>query len=317
MSLCVPEVAKSASLLDRGKGGTCAEDERCVPCTNPLKNNAPTGVCEIGAPAAGSCTTTSQPEAQQKPTTEGGGAPSCPHTGPPVVDVNTFPSCGDGARCVPSNVVPPSASSQLKPCGGGGLCAPEKSIAAGGQYLPKTCKSVASAEGRCLNVNIPAVEAQQSSLPQGECDANERCTPCFSPLDGKATGACSSVSCDAPKQAAVTFKGCCTQGGAPRGKCVPAGAVPEAQQSKLDAQDPNCQPGELCAPNESLNRTAPPMKCQGSSILGDYTGVCISDCVKLGFIERLGTDVGTCNSGFFCAPCTTLGQPTGAPGCEP
>ena len=51
MSVCVPEVAKNADLLNRGEGDVCAEDERCAPCLNPLKNNEPTGVCEIGKAA--------------------------------------------------------------------------------------------------------------------------------------------------------------------------------------------------------------------------------------------------------------------------
>ena len=51
MNLCVLEVADKQSLLNRGEGDVCDQDERCVPCLNPLKNNEPTGVCEIGKPA--------------------------------------------------------------------------------------------------------------------------------------------------------------------------------------------------------------------------------------------------------------------------
>src|SRR5688572_26744313 len=32
MSMCVPEVAQNAELLNRGEGNSCGEDERCVPC---------------------------------------------------------------------------------------------------------------------------------------------------------------------------------------------------------------------------------------------------------------------------------------------
>lgn len=308
MSLCVPEVAKNASLLGRGDGNACREDERCVPCLNPLKGNEPTGVCEIGKPQPAECT--------PKPKS-GESAPqnvACPYEGPPLVDPKTFPSCGDGARCVPETRVPPSSAAQLAKCAGG-LCAPEKSIAAGGQYRPKTCKSVAGAEGRCLNVAIPAVAAQRASLPQEACDANERCTPCFSPLDGKDTGACSTVSCDAPKQPKVTFKGCCEKDGASRGKCVPKAMVPASQQDKLD--DDECVKGqELCAPNENLDPSYKPPACTASSLLiGDYTGVCVSNCVDFSFLEALATVRGSCQKGFTCAPCVQNGKPTGAPGC--
>ncbi|MCW5834348.1 MAG: hypothetical protein KIS78_18255 [Labilithrix sp.] len=312
MSLCVPEVAKNGSLLNRGEGDVCADDERCVPCNNPLKGGEPTGVCEIGKPPAAECASTGDA------TGGGGAALTCPYSGPPVVDVTTFPACGDGARCVPTNLVPASAASLLKACDGG-LCAPEKSIAAGGQYLPKTCTSVANAEGRCLNVNIPEVDKQRASLPQDVCDANERCTPCFSPLDGKETGACKTVSCDAPKQPATKFKDCCVdkKTGVGRGKCVPKATVPESQQSKLEDKDENCAQGaELCAPNENLDPTFQAPPCTADNFFqGQYSGVCISDCIKLSFIENIGTSRGNCAKGFTCAPCERNGKPTGAPGC--
>jgi hypothetical protein len=312
LSLCVPQVAQNASLLNRGEGDVCADDERCVPCNNPLKNGEATGVCDIGKPPSASCNSPTKPAG-----TPVGGTPpalSCPYTGPPVVDVKTFPACGDGARCVPTNLVPLAAAAMLKTCDQG-LCAPEKSIAAGGQYLPKTCKSVANAEGRCINVNVPAVDAQKATLPLDTCDTNERCTPCFSPLDGKDTGACKTVSCDAPKPPAVKFTDCC-QGKGTGGKCVPAAMVPANQQSKLDANDPSCQGGQLCAPNESLDPNFKPTTCTGEALFtGQYSGVCISDCVKISFLESLGTSQGNCKGGFTCAPCSSFGQPTGAPGC--
>lgn len=313
MNLCVPEVAKNAALLNRGEGDACDEDERCVPCLNPLKNNEPTGVCEIGKPVP-ACDESGG----------GGGAPapgpgvSCPYTGPPIVDVTTFPSCGDGARCVPSNLVPGEQASKLKTCEGG-LCAPEKSIAAGGQHLPKTCTAVAGAEGRCLNVNLPDIEAQRSLLSRDVCDANELCAPCFNPIDGKETGACKSVSCDQPSKPAKTFNACCTSQGATRAKCVPSTMVPESQRGNLDDDDGTCVEGvELCVPNEMLVPGFKGSPCEGSTFLsGDYTGVCLSDCLHFSFIQKLGISRGNCMQGFKCAPCTNplTGQPTGAPGC--
>ncbi|MBX3189314.1 MAG: hypothetical protein KF819_19980 [Labilithrix sp.] len=313
MSLCVPEVAKNAQLLDRGEGDTCAEDERCAPCTNPLKNNAPTGVCEIGTSSSApvECEDTST----QSTPPGGGTAPAgtCPYEGPPVVDVTMFPACGDGARCVPEGAVPAESASMLKKCPTG-LCAPEKSIAAGGQYLPKTCASVAGAEGRCVNVNVPAVESQKDQLPQDACDANERCAPCFNPGDGKETGACRTVSCDAPKKPAVTFASCCKLGGSPRGKCVPISMVPASSRSRLDDED--CVEGkELCAPAENLDPTHKATACNADSfVLGKYTGVCVSNCVKFG-IQGVALARGNCSSVQTCAPCVQGGKPTGAPGC--
>lgn len=318
MSMCVPDVAKNASLLNRGEGDVCDADERCVPCLNPLQNNEPTGVCEIGKPPPPACTSGGGDSGKSAPTSGGGQQLSCPYGGPPVVDVSTFPSCGDGARCVPTSLVPASAAALLKTCPTG-LCAPEKSIAAGGQYLPKTCKAIGGGEGRCTNVNIPAVEAQKSMLARDVCDANELCAPCFSPLDGKETGACRTVSCDAPKDPAKTFTGCCTSQGTTRAKCIPTSIIPQGEQGNLDDDDGTCLKGqELCVPNEMLQPGFKGPACNGSTLLtGDYTGVCLSDCLHFGFIQSLGISRGTCQQHFKCAPCTNplTGQPTGAPGC--
>jgi hypothetical protein len=324
MSLCVPEIAQKAGLLNRGEGDVCDEDERCAPCLNPLKNNEPTGVCEIGKQVASTCD-----DAAPAPAGQGGpAAPSnlaCPYTGAPVVDVKTFPACDAaggvtpaGMRCVPSSLVPASAAAMLGKCATG-LCAPEKSIAAGGQYLPKTCSAVAGAEGRCLNAGIPQVAAQKAQLTKDVCDADELCTPCYNPMDGKETGACKTVSCDAAKKPAKTFTACCTDQGTSRAKCVPTALVPASQQGNLDDDDGTCVEGsELCVPNEMLQPNFKGPACSGSTFLtGDYTGVCLSDCLSFGFIQSLGISKGTCLSGFKCAPCVNplTGSPTGAPGC--
>lgn len=322
ISLCVPEVAKNAQLLNRGEGDICAEDEKCAPCLNPLKNNEPTGVCDLGKASAtkkcddgaatGSTTSSSS-----------GGAPTnlaCPYTGPPIVDVNTFAACGGGPgmRCVPTTLVPPDVAKMLDACPTG-LCAPEKSIAAGGNYVPKTCTAVAGAEGRCLNASIPTIKGQASQLSKDTCDSGELCAPCYSPLDGKETGACKTAKCDAPKQAAKTFKACCTDQGTSRAKCVPKAMVPASQQGNLDDDDETCvKDAELCVPNEMLQPNFKGPACTGSTFLtGDYSGVCLSDCLSFGFIQSLGISRGSCTKGFKCAPCTNPlnGKATGAPGC--
>ena len=319
MSVCVPQIAQNADLLNRGEGDTCAVDERCAPCLNPLKNNEPTGVCDIGKAAPAQCASTST-GGDAKPAGSAAPALTCPYTGAPVVDVTTFPAadCGAGMRCVPASLVPASSAAMLKACATG-LCAPEKSIAAGGQYLPATCKALAGAEGRCLNKNIPQVDAQKAQLAQDTCDASELCTPCFNPIDGKTTGACNTVSCDAPKQPARAFTACCNSQGTSRAKCVPTSIVPSAEQGNLDDDNGTCQKGaELCVPNEMLQPNFKGPACTGSTFLtGSYDGVCLSDCLSFSFIQSLGISRGSCTKGFKCAPCSNplTGQPTGAPGC--
>ncbi len=300
MSLCVPQVAMYKTLLPRD---TCAADERCAPCVNPLDGTR-TGVCEIGSNTCGG--------------SGGGGggppdpppAPTCPHVGPPVLDPQTLPG-------ISSALVPAAMASQLAACPTG-LCAPDVFIASGGQLIPPTCQSLDGAEGRCLNPVIPQVASQASQLPQSTCAAFERCVPCYSPLDGSETGAC-KLSCDpGATQPKVLFQDCCDQNGTSAGKCVPSEAIPEAEQSNLST-DACTQSADLCVPAEMLQASFTPPACTANGFLiGTYSGVCLSDCLQFG-LQGIVLARGNCAGDHTCAPCQNplTGQPTGAPGCPP
>lgn len=308
LSLCVPMVTQYMDLLPQD---VCAADERCAPCINPL-TNMPSGACEIGnqcAAAGGSADGGASP-APPAP-------PACPHVGPPVIDPSTLPSCydGGGAHCVSATLVPPQMASELATCATG-LCAPDVFISSGGQFIPPTCASLDGAEGRCLHVAIPEVAAQKDLLPQSSCQSYERCVPCYSPLDGSDTGACRQ-SCDpGPTKPAVTFAACCSENGVTNGKCVPDSAISQSLQQNL-ASD-TCQKNtELCVPTENLQPDFKPKACSAFNLLaGNYTGVCLSDCLSFG-IQGLAISRGDCDSDHKCAPCTNplTGKPTGAPGC--
>ncbi|MFO0740504.1 MAG: hypothetical protein U0270_31695 [Labilithrix sp.] len=318
MSLCIPRVAEKKDVLDRGEGDVCGGDERCVPCINPLEGNKPTGVCEIGASSKSGSSSSSgkkkcgpkKPSKSSEPATSSGDdGGTCPYKGAPI-DTSKFASCGDGGRCVPPSLVPEGQRSRLDTCAGG-LCAPEKSVANAGKFLPPTCVSVAGAEGRCLSTVIKDIAAKKGLLPQSTCEANELCAPCFSPTDGSDTGACSSVSCDAPKEKPRTFAACCEG----KGKCVPESSVTNAsQKERLDAE--GCQEGaELCAPTEDIGRTTRRPSCSGTiKLLGKaYQGACVSRCTHLG-IKGFFLDQASCDGDHVCAPCVdpTSGQSTGA-----
>ncbi len=299
LSVCVPLVAKYQALLPQD---VCADDERCAPCVNPL-DNSDTGACEIGecSPDGGSSSGPPPPAA-------------CPHVGPPVIDPTTLPACGTNgdAHCVQAALVPPSLAPQLATCAGGS-CVPDTFIASGGNFIPATCVSVDNAEGRCLSLSLPAVTAQSAEVPQSTCASTERCVPCYSPLDGTPTGAC-TLSCDpGPTQPAVLFAACCSS----KGKCVPTSAIPQSLQSNLD--NDSCNDGDLCVPTENLQASFTPPACSASGFLvGDYTGVCLSNCLSFG-IEGIALARGNCDHDHTCAPCSNplTGQPTGAPGCPP
>ena len=259
--------------------------------------------------------------AAKAPTTPAAsGAPQatnkCPYDGPPV-DVSGFPACRSRGRCIPEGIIPADQRARLAKCDGG-FCVPEKIIAAAGNLLPKSCRSIGDGEGRCVSTVFPDIDAQKESLPKDTCDEDERCAPCFDPTNGKETGACRSVSCDAPKEPAKTFGACCEQNGKPKGRCLPVSLIPDDDEKGLEAKE--CAKGaELCVPEETLAAGWKPAPCSASSILGKYDGVCISTCVKRDFLAKIGTAKGTCDDEHLCAPCKNPldGKPTGAPGCPP
>jgi hypothetical protein len=303
MSTCVPAIGKKKDVLDRGEGDVCEADELCVPCLNPLEGNKPTGVCEIGKTRKCAKKT---PSSSGSTSSEG---KSCPHAGKPI-DVSSFPACGTGGRCVPEGAVSEAQRPKLEECDGG-LCAPEKSVANAGNYLPPTCTSVGGAEGRCLSTVIKDIAAKKGQLPQSTCEANELCAPCFNPSDGSDTGACRSVSCDAPKTEPKKFAECCDG----KGRCVPESSVTNpAQRERLDS-DGCSEDTELCAPAEDIGRTAKRPSCNGTlKLLGKpYVGACVSRCTSLGLKGKF-LDQATCDGDHICAPCTdpTSGESTGA-----
>jgi len=307
LSRCIPSVAENEGLL---RPETCeGADELCVPCISPL-DNMPTGACDLLelAQCVGADPVVPDPvNACDDPATcnyDEGCAP--------VVDPSILTACGDGAHCVPPALVTdPEQAAQLGMCeDGSSYCVPDTFIETGGKFTADSCTSVAGAEGRCLSLVLPAVADQASLLPQATCEASERCTPCFDPLTGQPTGAC-TLSCDTgPTQPAVTFAQCCDN----RARCVPASAIPDEQEGQLSDEDCEAEPDSLCVPNEILADGPFPACAASGPLIGSYTGVCLSDCLDFGFVG-LALGRGNCQQGYKCAPCEQFGDPTGAPGC--
>jgi hypothetical protein len=312
LSRCVPQVAENINLL---RQDVClGADELCVPCISPL-DNMPTGACDLLELAA--C----EGENPPPPPAACDDPATCDYDVgcPAVIDPSTLTPCAADAHCVDAAIISgtdPTVVDRLGACpdNPGQLCVPDVFITTGGKFTPATCQSVNNNEGRCLSLALPEVAGQADLLPQSTCTENERCTPCFNPIDGTSTGAC-NLSCDAgPTQPAMPFAACCD--GAAR--CVPQASVPEDQTSQLEQAE--CEDIEedayYCVPNEILLDGPFPM-CEASSfILGDYTGVCLSDCLDFG-IQGLALAQGNCADDYTCVPCEQNGEPTGAPGCPP
>jgi hypothetical protein len=283
-----------------------------VPPVEEPQDDGDTG--EPGVPAADK----SKAPAGEKPKAPAPPAATCPYTGAPF-DVSAFPTCLDGGRCIPEKAIPPDQlefTSRLAKCPAG-FCVPEKIVATQNMGLPKSCASLAGIEGRCTSLVFPDLAAQKDQLPQDACDANERCAPCFDFL-GKETGACRSVSCDAPKTTAKSLPTCCSTGGKDLGVCVPKASLPAVAASGL-AKKECATATDLCVPQQELDPKFVHPACKASSLLGAYDGVCISNCVNKDFLTNLGTAQGNCSNETFCAPCKNplTGASTGAPGCAP
>jgi hypothetical protein len=300
LSACIPQVAEVAALLPT-EG--CGLGERCVPCISPL-DNLPTGACDI----VGECVDAS------------GDPATCVHEGPPVVDPSGLTPCGEGAHCLLATLVPADFAGRLGPCADAAYrCVPDAFLTSGGDFIPATCRSVNDSEGRCLNRVLPEVAAQAELLPAATCGAGELCVPCFHPLDAQPTGSC-ELSCDTgPTEPARPLAACCEG----QATCVPTAAVPAGLQSNLEEGD--CEDVQadafLCVPNDLLayqqgTGPAPPACAATGFLIGDYTGVCLSDCLSFG-LQGIALARGNCDADHTCAPCVNPfdGTPTGAPGC--
>src|SRR5439155_18487117 len=96
-----------------------------------------------------------------------------------------YPSCATlsclNAHCLPDHLVPAAQKSLLTMCAGGGYCTPDKIISSLNHFVPKSCRSVAGVEGRCVSTCLPSVNALKAILPATGCDPGTVCAPCYDP----------------------------------------------------------------------------------------------------------------------------------------
>lgn len=308
LSVCIPQVAQYFAILPQD---VCDADERCAPCISPI-DMTNTGACDI----VGECVDPGNPQDPPPPPGDGDDPSTCIHEGNDVIDPAALEACAPDAHCLQKALVPADFQDRLGPCvDATKLCVPDVFLRTGGDFIAPTCRSLLDAEGRCLSRALPDVKAQEGMLPQSTCTADERCVPCYSPLDSSDTGAC-RLSCDlGPTEPAKALPACCEG----RATCVPNMSVPKEMQANLgqDSCEDVTPDAFLCVPNELLDPGYVPPACTANSFLfGEYTGVCLSDCLDFG-IQGLALSGGDCDDGNKCAPCTNplSGEPTGAPGC--
>jgi hypothetical protein len=274
LSVCVPQVAGQASFLPKD---VCADGELCAPCYDP-RTGADTSACEQGC-----------------------------DTGPKQPPVKFDKCCGTRGSCVPKTAVPASDQTQLgkDTCtDANDLCAPDTLSQPG--YKPKACTSIASAEGRCLPDCIPQVASQASRLKKDVCETGELCAPCYDPISGTDTGACTRNG-DVPTKPKVTFPACCSS----LGHCVPTDVLSSDQKGLLGAD--SCTTGNLCAPDVFSVAGQLPQSCRSLDSL-NAEGRCVPSCVPSVQSQKDRLTQGTCPASTLCAPCfdPLTGANTGA-----
>lgn len=310
VSICVPEVRVNGGILPQA---TCAASEKCVPCINPLTDED-TGVCGQVLTCGGGGEGEGEGEGEPPPEWSCENPPT-----EPVIDPAIFPSCCDGAHCVPDALVPADQAAQLGPCGeadDAGLCVPDAAIASQGFFTAATCSSIAGSEGRCLSTCLPDVAAQAANLPQSTCAASERCAPCCDPFTGQDSGAC-SAGCDVGPATACTgvpaFPTCCDDDS---GHCIPGEIVPDEQEENLAECETADGSASFCVPDIMQDPAFAGAPCVGEPLFLDpYDGVCLPECLDIPLSFTM--DQGECPDTFLCVPCTNplTGEPSGAPGC--
>lgn len=230
-------------------------------------------------------------------TDPGPGEGDCAPEDPPLPP-DSLPECGlcDGARCVPNAILDDDEVALLAPCEDeGSSCVPDLFIETFGNFTLEECTSVAGAEGRCLSVCVPQVAEQASLLPQDICEPGWLCAPCFDPLTGEDTGACTQGCDEGPTEDPVTFPDCCGE----LGSCVPQELVPPEQLDQLGT-DTCTGEGVMCAPNELANPSFVPPRCDS---VGDFEGRCLPACLPDVAEQAHQLPQADCPDAHLCAPC--------------
>jgi len=305
MSSCTPFVQSLSEFLPQD---TCSGGSLCAPCQDP-DDGTDTGLC-------GTFTCFGDPPPPPPPPSDVSVPEpfSCENIPTePVVDMSQFEPCCDGAHCVPKTAIPGDLVNDLTECSDSEkVCVPDEFVETIGFFIPPTCTMPGGIEGRCLSKCLPVVQESIDLLPQADCLDSQRCVPCCDPFTAENTGAC-DVGCDVgPADGFCDFgyDQCCKGAG----HCIPNELIPPDMLESLDGKE--CSTGMVCTPDVLQDPLYIPPSCTGQILFTmDYTGVCLSKCLKIPLDFLIWS--GSCSSNYDCVPCVDplSGESTGAPGC--
>jgi hypothetical protein len=269
---CLPEVAARAGSLH---AADCSEGELCVPCFDPLTGDN-TQACHVNGDA-------------------------------PAEPPRAFGSCcEDRARCIPREFVEGSISeSDLArldgadcPADSNALCIPSPWLSEPGPAA-MSCRTAGDREGRCLLGCLRSVAERTGQLEQSNCEEGWWCVPCFDPIRGDETGAC-SLNGDSPRDPPDVFDSCCADGGRCLERELIAQSVSMADLARLGRADCSAS-AELCVPADWIGEAPPvPSDCR---TVGDREGRCLLGCLPAleGRLEALRRE--SCQATELCVPC--------------
>ena len=252
-----------------GTGGTSSSSGGTSSTTGGTSNA--TG----GASGSGGSSITTSTDCQNSSDLTGfkGSVTTCSNTPDPstipkaCASACTMQGCSN-AHCVSQSLLPSTISSAttdlLAKCPDGSFCVPDDFIYTQGVFTVKKCTSLLQAEGRCISTCIPQVNTQLTTLPKDVCADGELCAPCWNPIDGTDTHACTQGCGDAPASstppASAVFQKC----GSDLGVCVPQKLVSDpVQLTALKSIDDPTACSVKCP-------SGTPPACTGSDTDGPY-----------------------------------------------
>jgi hypothetical protein len=166
---------------------------------------------------------------------------------------SSYSCCGSIGLCVTPGLATDALYQRLSSaeCDEGFSCMP-LDWALGVIVIPASCRTPHDLEGRCLPSCMPELAGKSARFPQGTCEADFLCVPCFDPLTGEDTEACRIEQDPGPEEPARVLAPCCDDGG----RCSAPAALAsfsEAELRQLGAQadllqQDSCSDAELCVP---------------------------------------------------------------------